>query len=130
VIGLALALCVIVVGAGLAMPPVGMVLAVVLFPAFVRTAVVSSRSGQAAMDVGNTVYTFFSAVCAVFVAGMAAFGAFFATCCVACFGALSSNNQSFFEYGAIAGGVVGVIAAGGVLYGFWKRPKPASHSIR
>lgn len=131
VLGLAVALAAVCGGVATFAPGAAIGLVALLFPAFIRTVVVSSRAGPAGLAAGNAIYTFIASLGAVLCAGAAGAGAFFATCFVACLGigtinsgGGASSDTDWIAISLMVGGLIGVATALLVLYAFWKRREP------
>ncbi len=111
-------------------PGLGIILAVVLTPALVRTAVTASRRGaREARDPGRMVLTFFGTIGMVIVVGVAAIVTFYITCFAVCAGAMvvtqgakSPGSENGILIVSIGSGVIaGLVVAILIMRRYWRR---------
>jgi hypothetical protein len=127
---LVVGLVIVMVGLIVIAPGFGILLAIGVTPALVRTAVVVSRrrrSGEA-ISTGEKSVLFLSSLAAVVTAGVAALAAFGITCAASCFGIIaleatgsSSAQTGFFFVSLFVSSVIGITGGVYTLNRFWRR---------
>ncbi|TWT93815.1 hypothetical protein Pla52n_56430 [Stieleria varia] len=125
-------LVVVLLALGTAAPGLAIMLAIVVAPALIRTAVVANRKRNAGEEISTMQKSglFFASLAGVITACVAACAAFFIACSASCFGILAMESsgssravQSIFPVAMFGSGALGLVAGFFVLRALWKRRK-------
>jgi hypothetical protein len=116
----------ICLGVLVAVPGLGIVLAVISVPAFVRASASAARERAAGHEAepADKIRFFLTSLGLVIVIAIAGFAAFFAACLVACPIVLSADSDALILFFMAVAGVIAVTLMGWLFKKTWPRSRP------
>jgi len=110
-------------GVFVAVPGLGILLAILTVPALVRASVLASRdrAQSGGENVGNKVAYFLSSLGVVFLIALAGVASFFAACFVACPIVMATESEGLVGFFMIVAGLIALTVVGRLLYKTWPR---------
>jgi hypothetical protein len=113
----------ICLGVLVAVPGLGIVLAVISVPAFVRASASAARERAAGhtAEPADKIRFFLTSIGLVVVIAVAGFAAFFAACLVACPIAISTESEALLVFFMFVAGIIAISVMGWLFYKTWPK---------